>query len=293
MSRRSGSSDSDNLELLLDTMCNAFGGVIFIAILLAVLSQFAEVTSAPKDDPVKQKELEREHATLESELRQLRADRDRQGRVLQMMGGVADLANKLGKLKEDNVALKRKLKALEQANEESSVLGGKEEGVKDEIKVAMRGEMRKLDLPKLRASRKITVFFIIKWSRLFVLRIPTSAAAHGPVNRSEVRCRESQDATGVKRLEYEAIPGRGIQLDGPGWENSPGVRKILNNVSPQKHSLHFAVYSDSYAALKTARRLFLAKGYEYNWHIMPREDMKLRIRILKPGAAGAPPPVQR
>ena len=44
MRRGATTGSGESLELLLDTMCNAFGGVMFIAMLLGVLSQFAEVT---------------------------------------------------------------------------------------------------------------------------------------------------------------------------------------------------------------------------------------------------------
>ena len=40
MATRRTIDDSDSLELLLDTICNVFGGVIFIAMLVAVLTSF-------------------------------------------------------------------------------------------------------------------------------------------------------------------------------------------------------------------------------------------------------------
>ena len=36
--RRRDSEGSDGLELLLDTICNVFGGIVFIAILVALLT---------------------------------------------------------------------------------------------------------------------------------------------------------------------------------------------------------------------------------------------------------------
>ena len=78
MARRAAAISDDNLELLLDTMCNAFGGVIFIAMLLAVVAQFAEVQVKP--DLPEMKTLERQRVELDGKLNTLRTAREQQGR---------------------------------------------------------------------------------------------------------------------------------------------------------------------------------------------------------------------
>jgi len=279
MSRRLQSRGGDNLELLLDTMCNAFGGVMFIAMLLAVLSQFAQVTGKAVADPVEVKQLELERARLESALNELRSAQAEQARLLEMMKSVALSLERIEELQARNLALKSRIERTEKTAELMAAL-----------ELAMKGEVRKLNLPRLVASNKLTVFFIIKWNRLFFLRRPTARTPHGPVNTSDVRHTESVLAGGSRAHEFEAIPGRGIPLDKAGWEESSAIREVLQYVSPETNSLHLAVYPDSYDALRTVRDFFLDKGYEYNWHVMPNEAVRLH---LLSGGAGTPPPVQR
>lgn len=64
---------SDSLELLLDTLCNTFGGVLFIAILVVVLLQLSSNGSAPKPhDSIEPEDL----LDLSDELDVLNRERD-------------------------------------------------------------------------------------------------------------------------------------------------------------------------------------------------------------------------
>ena len=49
MKRRLHANNQDSLELLLDTLCNVFGGIILIACLLAMLSR--PISDIPADTP--------------------------------------------------------------------------------------------------------------------------------------------------------------------------------------------------------------------------------------------------
>ncbi len=50
MSRRQMISSDDSLELLLDTICNTFGAVIFISILASILAQNSAPESASPEE---------------------------------------------------------------------------------------------------------------------------------------------------------------------------------------------------------------------------------------------------
>ena len=75
MSRRRG-SEASSLELLLDTMCNTFGGVMFIAISLFVVISAMEpdrpAAPEPETETVSPEELRAEILQLENELHQVR-----------------------------------------------------------------------------------------------------------------------------------------------------------------------------------------------------------------------------
>jgi TolA-binding protein len=68
--RRRQEEDS-SLELLLDTMCNTFGGVMFIAISLAVmLSMRSAVNAVPADTSAEIRAVQQRIAELQLELEQ-------------------------------------------------------------------------------------------------------------------------------------------------------------------------------------------------------------------------------
>ena len=67
MGRRRKNEDESSLDLLLDTMCNTFGGVMFIAIALAVMSFF--IPKQTKDEN-KDNQCKEQQATLADELLQ-------------------------------------------------------------------------------------------------------------------------------------------------------------------------------------------------------------------------------
>lgn len=78
MSRRKRRGDNSSLELLLDTITNTFGGILFIAILLSLLLRSSSSTSSdtePEGPPitaVEQAELETRVADLQQEAELLR-----------------------------------------------------------------------------------------------------------------------------------------------------------------------------------------------------------------------------
>ena len=82
-----GKSVADSsLELLLDTICNTFGGVLFLAILVCILLRNAGHTSAQQQVDAKFTEndvieLVRHRTEVESELAGLRAAAERQNQV--------------------------------------------------------------------------------------------------------------------------------------------------------------------------------------------------------------------
>ena len=284
---------SDNLGLLLDTMCNAFGGVIFIAMLLAVLSQFAEVRSDPALDPLKMKELENRYSQLADKIKDLRLTQETQAKILATMDNVAALTQDLESATERNRQLEKDLDRLRAEDKQIAEIRQRLEAVrklKNSIQISSKGDVRKLDLPKLTSSSKLTVFFIVKWNRLFLLRKTSAGQVHGPFNVSEVRHDATTYIDGRTVHEYDPVPDRGIPLDNPNWKTSAGVQSILKHVPAKEYSLHFAVYPDSYATLRIVRKFFTDKGYESNWYVMPGQNEKL---VLQTGGSGTAPPIQK
>ena len=112
MSRRSR-GEASSLELLLDTMCNTFGGVMFIAISLFVVISAMEPKrpETPEPPPVPTEELREEISRLEKELRRhaLRLETARREMALRQDGDperrLRELALREEQLRERKLAL--------------------------------------------------------------------------------------------------------------------------------------------------------------------------------------------
>ena len=79
MGRRGKQKLPESLELLLDTMCNTFGGIMFIALSLIIISQIVSKnlneTSPEKRDKETIERLERSIAALQQEISDLKLAR--------------------------------------------------------------------------------------------------------------------------------------------------------------------------------------------------------------------------
>jgi len=75
--RRGGLDPSEAFDLFLDTACNAFGGIIFISLLVCVLLQLSGVAAAP-DDPQEVERVQRELTEIEQDIARLEEVRKQQ-----------------------------------------------------------------------------------------------------------------------------------------------------------------------------------------------------------------------
>ena len=112
MSKKS-TENSDSLELLLDTMCNTFGGVMFIAIALVIISTF--IPKITKDIDAESTNDMR-IAELQAEIEQLHLQIKKQQISISLKNELVekyknspylDKIRELGRLKDENAELQR------------------------------------------------------------------------------------------------------------------------------------------------------------------------------------------
>ena len=127
----------DSLELLLDTMCNTFGGVMFIAIALVVISFFipkivSDLEDSSAADEEKIKELQIVIAQLESELKEKKRQHSLKQRIIEKYKNHPQLK----KLKE--------LAALRDQCEELRILTSEEKIKGQNLLIAIKKENKTL-----------------------------------------------------------------------------------------------------------------------------------------------------
>ena len=288
----------NSLELLLDTMCDCFGGVMFIAMLVAIMSQFAEVKvpNQISEASATVKQLETDRASLQSELQRTKKAGTQQVIVSSVINEHPnrDLLPELAKLKDqcaDSITQRDQAisgvsateKRIKEIVSEADQLGAKAKELEAKLNQARKeGERtrvsRELRLPKLRPSTTIPFWMIVKGNRLYLLLRPGSEG-FDEVNDAAVEHEESPGQN-----VFKAKPGCGIALNGD-WTSAYEIRSLLNSLSTSSYNLQFAVYPDSYGAFIRLKEFFLKQGYEYNWAAMPNADLPL---VLVRGT----PPVQ-
>lgn len=302
MSRRATIGANDSLELLLDTMCNAFGGIMFIAMLLAVLCEHTEVRQTETTSEAARRQQARREL-VEAQINRLEHDLNRQNHLIeQTLGDGEDSIARLHLLQKENAALEQRVsdmrKTLADMNaqkvaarklrmEMQPMLSAAVSAVacaRDELARVRQGPVRSFCIATLRASKKPTFFIAIKWNRLYLLYTAKPSSQGRTINRGAVNCRR----VSARAKHFSPIRGRGVPIDQPGWESSADVQSLLSHVSPADNSLQFVVFPDSYGTFGSARDFFRGKGYDWHWHIMPNIDHPVS---LVTGGSGPGPQV--
>ncbi|MBF0303665.1 MAG: hypothetical protein HQK73_11540 [Desulfamplus sp.] len=243
--------DLSSFELLLDTMCNTFGGIVFIALLLSILSQSIEITTqsdintqfhTPKTDLYKKIEKVRLNLSLKDEQEHLEKS------IRKNFDGIE--------------SVKKDIKTIEKDIEH----------LNKSIASSKKLQTRKLRMPKLHPTNKSPVFIAIKHGRFYAI----TNIAYSITNllsdewgnsvrgydTSDIFIREYQNITTI-----ELISGRGQVIENRA-ELSGKIQQAVLNINPAKEFITFAVYPDSFAEFNYVKEIFINKGFDYNWFII-------------------------
>lgn len=186
MSRRRHHSRPDSLELLLDTMCNTFGGIILIALLIALISREASSDSTQQQ---RQETLQQRIQQAQKQLTDAEQLRDR----LQKDNADPEVAAKIDLLrKRDEIRLENELnKVVIQSNQTANAsvevsfdpkavetLQAELETQTNQIRVVTdqllrEGQLRQrqVRLPRERATGKKTAYYILRFGKIYPVHI--------------------------------------------------------------------------------------------------------------------------
>jgi len=289
MSRREPSQDG-SLDLLLDTICNTFGGVLFISMLVVVLlnmtsSQVAVEPPSPKaqDELV---EWQRRLTDSEEEVERLRTALRDQERIerLVLEPGLEELVKRLeasqatraALLKDKNARLddigKSQIeintiaqqledldKALAQANAELDSL-------KRELAREIEKRTRAARLPAPRATTKTEVPFFLRQGRFCAY---AKRDADGGLVPNHAEFEEKQDSAGKTYVEPRVEAGTPVD---PTGANRGTLANRLDAFDPGKHYLAVFVWPDSFEHFAVIRDLMVEKRFEYRLVPFPENE---------------------
>jgi len=287
MSRKSAPS-SDSLDLLLDTICNTFGGILFIAMLVVILtSQISRdaAASAPSAESsralrrlrgeltesesrltklrkaVRQKEdLERRFADPESLglLESLRSLDDNSDALLkERTQKLTDVAESQADLEGTARELQRLAQRLAEAKERLQL-----EKQRLENEASLRS--RTSEVPQQRATQKDMMVFFLKAGRFSSF---ANRNEDGQIVHNEAESRIVEEAPGKKYIEL--VPGAGLAVAVDG-SNVAEIAARLADFDKSKHFLSVFVFKDSFASFETVKTEMIRSGFEY--HLVPFPD---------------------
>lgn len=287
MARRRRKPQGDSLDLLLDTMCNAFGGIVLIAILVAMLIQKPgekggseggrdeDYLRETREKYTEWKEIEVEVARAESEqekmgdLVDLILERDRLSALLeekQRMGTMTmiELIEKLQKLLQEKeqaerneAGLKKEIASMEEMLKD---LLRQLKELEDQEKELIAANKHELRPPRLGDAQGQQLNFIVRYDEVFPTQMITVDAA-GNLTALE------DNTEMISWSEGTATP-----IAGRGWKigaDNERIKALFESVKrynaangdPEKQAYAISiVFSDSFDTIGDLRRLIQQVG---------------------------------
>jgi hypothetical protein len=309
MRRRLHGGGQDSLELLLDTLCNVFGGIILIACLLAMLSR-----PQPERRPVAEASDQESGIVLEKKIEQARAELDGlQKRRAQLQReddpSVKPLMQELQALKrtaeerrqkiaeQDELATKKAEQLMRDAsseiarlrsevqkaeqklgvvNKETEAARQRHEALKKqltdlqlELESVKDLKVEKLRFPRERQSEKQPAPVIVRHGQVFPLYDAEGRPAPGVTHARSA----DGNSTAVPLAGMGLMPVRDAQR----------LREFLPRLVRGGRYLTIYVYPDSFATMRELKKLIFELGLEYGLEICDEH------RVLVFGANGAKP----
>jgi hypothetical protein len=276
---------TDSLQLLVDTICNLFGSIVIISLLMAVVSK--DTTTDAAAASARTAELRRQVEQTQSELddaRRLQSRLTTDTNDLQRLSLAAQIAE-LKTISASNEAFLKtnaltiaQLPHAEPASmddllKRKSALGSDLKSITNQISRLKQASVRQLRLPREHATGKKTCYIIVRYGKLYP--VDFISGDHRELNTQTLDWRETADG-------QTAIPRRDLGLDTAAGLTA--FARLFNDIPAATYSIHFLVYEDSFAAFLTARKIPLARNYDTGWEFFAEG------RPIIFSSSGEPPP---
>lgn len=288
MRRRESMNSTESLELLLDTICNTFGAVIFLAMLVALL-----VGQAAPEVPVAEPPTAAETASILAEiqeaqerLRILSGQYRQQEQIRQRLASSESeaLAGKLRQQTEQQLRfMSEKSTAVQEAADTQAqtvtvqqtlerqqrrlqMAKAQQQQLQTEMQQLQELSSRTAAIPRLRKTTKDAVVFVIDDGHLY--QITTSSLA--------INSRDTQRSTrgGIEVIQPRS--GSGTHIGDTSAAQS-SVRKKFSDVHAGQHFVTLYVSRDSFAEFAPVKAQLVKLGIEYEVIIGESNDVELSI----------------
>jgi len=292
VSRKSELS-GDSLDLLLDTICNTFGGILFIAMLVAILTSQLSRSASPAAPTAQASQALRK---MRGELFETDA---RLTKLRQAVRQKEDLERKFGDpesqelltmlhtldVDSDSLVTERNQKLSNAAESQASLLDTARELERlAELKAATQERLRlkRIELenesqfrsrtaqtPKQRNTPKIQMLFFLKGGRLSG---HARGSESGELIHNEDETRIVAQAAGQQFVEPIDNAGLVVSPDG---SSSAKIVERLRDFDKERHFLSIFVFKDSFSSFESLKNDVIRAGFEYQLVPFPDDEKVL------------------
>lgn len=297
--RASRSAPPDSLDLLLDTMCNAFGGIVIIAILVALMINNEGSSRTSKDAPEELARIEEELSRVREAIQGINISSRLKMLELSHLKAVgvedavekaeqATVALRSAQMEEKRLETEKRILSstdlqkgnqelkteLSERREKQSELAAKAKELESRIaetaaKVAslreeagrMKGASKKeIKRPGREILTDLSPFnLMFMYDRVYPIDLFDSATGIYTTNQRDIRWRGGADP----------VPGRGFNLDDA--DDLKRLAKMIDAASrgSLKIEIQCQVYEDSFVAFEAYREMVhskLSKPLRIGWH---------------------------
>lgn len=297
MRRKKSDGNISSFDLLLDTMCNTFGGIVFIALLLSILAgsvtRMENEASGSKADKVMDVERELLLSRLEADLQSMEMARDKILKVLPTANSPPALSNNtldtvaaavekqgrtIGEVDAELKALLHKAETLTGASDSMQV---EMEAFKTEIReltaeiaAVKSNKTRKTRMPQLHNADGLRpVFFAVSDGKFY--SVNDVSKPYAPRSNREYCPADVvvEAGPGLEIVEFRAGAGQKIT---PGCHEEGRLREALQNLNRTREYASFQVSPNSFREFNIVKTAFVEQGFSYNWLVGER-TMKIVI----------------
>jgi len=288
--RRRKLQENDSLDMLLDTISNTFGGIVFLALLVAILLQFNEgvirdqqaesisqenfsaLRETLDDKTAKLQNLSRVLATQRKTLQEFKPDqsgttvseilelRKKKNAIVQQR---IDLVAKVSRQGSENTELDRELRSIDSRRDLAQRTAAR---LHEELQAEVRRRTRMARLPALRATSKREFAVVLRYNRLYFLYASELDDQQGSLNYDDFVVLADEDST----IRVTPKPYAGLVVDESDTLDDLLKQKLVRLNSKELY-LAVAVWEDSFGEFSHLRNALVELGWEYR--LIPVEQL--------------------
>lgn len=294
MKKRFSQSDGDSLELLLDTLCNVFGGVVLIACLLAIIPRASFPPPLLPVEIATNEMRERRIATAKSEIKQLDAKINelsqgadssksellaRRESLRRTLAGIKSQRQEIddkeiteaearatvakekpGDLQQtlDQIQIQvvRNENLVKSEDQKIKFLEDRLKQMNEESSVLSKGKVQAVRFPRERVRNASPFPIIVKYGQLYPLVIGESLE----INDALIREKTSEEDT----MRVAPVRGEGMTLPG----SRATLSLTLKAAASEKTYISIYLYPDSFGAFQDLKNAIIDAKLSYGLEFM-------------------------